>query len=198
MHGDEALAVDVSNHQGSINWSQVSAAGVRYAYLKASEGRGFVDPDFSANWSATSSAGIHRGAYHFFTLCALGTDQANNFLRVARPENGALPPAVDLEILGGCRERPTEDVVEQQLSDFVRVVERAWHQPLVVYARQSWTEQYPAASLSDHQQWRTAFFVRPRSDWAIWQVHYFARVNGISGRVDLDVVRPGRLQVATR
>jgi lysozyme len=42
----------------------------------------------------------------------------------------------------------------------------------------------------ERPRWRTSFFLRPDRDWAVWQVHYFARVDGVHGRVDLDVVRP--------
>ena len=187
----EAYGVDVSNHQGSIDWPSVAHDGVTFAYLKASEGRGYVDASFSSNWTGAAAAGVRRGAYHFFTLCATGREQAANFLRVVPPDATALPPAVDLEILDdGCHERPAVAAVDAELDAFVTAVEQAWGRPLLVYARGSWTGRYPVPQLADRLRWRTSFFVRPHADWAVWQVQYFARVDGISGRVDLDVARP--------
>ena len=72
-------------------------------------------------------------------------------------------------------------------------MERAWGEKLLIYARASWTRVYPPPSGGDRPQWRTSFFVRPSDAWAVWQVHYFAEVDGIAGRTDLDVVRPLRL-----
>lgn len=185
----EAYAVDVSHHQGTIDWSRVPADGITGAYIKATEGRGWVDPQFAANWAASRGAGVRHGAYHFFTLCASGTEQAANFLRTAPPDPEALTPALDLEILDQCSEPLPDQAVAGEVDAFVRLVEEAWQRPVLVYARGSWTQRYPVPQLAGRPQWSTSFFTRPQADWAVWQVHYFARVNGIGGRVDLDVLR---------
>lgn len=67
----------------------VADDGVEFAYMKASEGRGWVDDHFAANWAG-----------------AAGAEQARNFLEVAPPSEDALPPAIDLELSGNCSERP--------------------------------------------------------------------------------------------
>ena len=189
----EVHGIDVSHHQGPIDWRRISADGISTAYIKATEGRGWVDSQFAANWTASRAAGVRRGAYHFFTLCAPGAEQAANFLRTAPPDPEALPPALDLEILNACSDPFPDHAVAGEVDAFVRIVEQAWRQPLLVYARGSWTDRYSVPQLAARPQWRTSFFVRPRADWAVWQVHYFARVDGIEGRVDLDVVRVARL-----
>lgn len=188
----EAHAIDVSNHQGSIDWQAVEAGGISAAMIKATEGDDYLDPRFEENWTQAREAGVRRGAYHFFTLCSSGTDQARNFLKAAPPEDGALAPAVDLELIGSCDQRPSQAEVDAELEDFRRIVEEAWERPLLVYARSSFTSQYPIDELADNPLWVTNFFVRPSADgWTMWQVHYFAKVDGIEGRVDLDVVRIG-------
>ncbi len=193
LRDDESYGIDVSNHQGIIDWSEVAADDVRFAYVKATEGKTFVDPYFAGNWAAARAAGVRTGAYHFFSLCSSGQDQADAFLRTAPPGTAALPPALDLEILGGCADRPSPAAVQTQLATFVDRVERAWGERLLIYARSSWTRAYPVPGGGDRPQWRTSFFVRPDRAWAVWQVHYFAEVGGVSGRVDLDVVRPLQL-----
>lgn len=64
----ERYGVDVSNHQGVIEWERVSADGISFAYIKATEGGDHVDAQFYANWRAAATAGLDRGAYHFFTF----------------------------------------------------------------------------------------------------------------------------------
>src|SRR5690349_93936 len=105
LHPGESYGIDVSNHQGTVDWEDVASDGVSSAYLKATEGDDFVDKRFAENWSGAASAGIARGAYHFFTLCSSGAAQAANFLRVLPTDGQALPPAVDLEY-SGCAQRP--------------------------------------------------------------------------------------------
>lgn len=186
----EVHAIDVSNHQGSIAWPAVESDGIGAAMIKATEGDDYLDPRFEENWSQAREAGVRRGAYHFFTLCSPGAAQARNFLKAAPPEDGALAPAVDLELIGSCDQRPSQTQVDAELEDFRRIVEEAWKRPLLVYARGSFTSQYSIGELADNPQWVTNFFLRPSDDgWGMWQVHYFAKVDGIEGEVDLDVVR---------
>lgn len=120
----ERYGIDVSHHQGPINWNRVARDDVSFAYIKATEGADFVDNQFAANWSEADSAGLLRGAYHFFTLCTAGEKQAENFLRVVPDDRDALPPAVDLELAGNCRARPDRTTVERELTTFRRVGRR--------------------------------------------------------------------------
>jgi lysozyme len=185
----EVHAIDVSNHQGVIDWRAVASDDIAAAMIKATEGNDYVDPRFTANWTDSATAGVRRGAYHFFTLCSPGAEQAENFLAAAPPEPEALAPAIDLELIGACEERPPQHEVDAELEDFRRIVEDAWGRELLVYARGSFTSDYSIGTLADRPQWVTNFFVRPGGEWTMWQVHYFANVAGIDGQVDLDVLR---------
>src|ERR1044071_3304348 len=60
--------IDVSHHQGNIDWKSVKTSGITFAYLKATEGSDFADADFPANWHGSAKPGLVRGAYHFFTF----------------------------------------------------------------------------------------------------------------------------------
>ena len=123
LHDGEAHAIDVSTHQGEIDWQRVSADGIGAAMIKATEGNDYTDPQFETNWAQAAEAGVQRGAYHFFTLCSPGAEQAENFLAAAPPEDAALAPAIDLELIGACEERPAQAVVSEELEDFRQAVE---------------------------------------------------------------------------
>ena len=69
-------------HQGPIDWQRVAGDGIGFVYMKATEGGDWVDATFAPNWAGARAAGLKVGAYHFFTLCRAGADQAANFLRV--------------------------------------------------------------------------------------------------------------------
>ena len=99
--------VDVSHHNGGVDWPRIRAAGYAFAYLKASEGATWRDSTFRRNRAEAERAGLVTGAYHFFTLCRPGLDQARNFAdAIGPPAAVSLPPAVDLELGGNCGERP--------------------------------------------------------------------------------------------
>src|SRR6476660_2447595 len=69
LRAGESIGIDVSHHQGEIDWPRVASDGVRFAYIKASEGGTVPDHRFRENWVEAKKAGLRRGAYHFFTLC---------------------------------------------------------------------------------------------------------------------------------
>jgi lysozyme len=187
----ERYGVDVSAHQGDIDWGAVAGDEIEFAYIKATEGSDFVDERFAENWRAAGAAGLDRGAYHFFTLCTPGVEQAANFLRVAPPDSGAMAPAVDLELAGNCSDRPDREAVARELGAFLAEVEEAWAAEVVLYVGDDWERRYPVREQLDRDLWHFRFLRRPDVDgWRIWQVHGFARVEGIHGSVDLDVMRP--------
>jgi lysozyme len=193
LQAGEMYGIDVSNHQGSIDWNRVAAEGeVSFAYIKATEGNDFLDKRFNVNWAQAEAAGIGRGAYHFFTLCSPGAEQAENFLRVLPTDPDALPPAVDLEF-SGCRKRPDRETVKRELQTFIDAVEARVGQSVVIYSLPSFEKAYPVTGITgiaEKQHWTRRLFRRPVEDaWTLWQASDTARVAGISGPVDLDVRR---------
>ena len=57
--------IDVSHHNGAIDWPAVAGAGIALAFIKATQGVGFVDPTFERNRNAAMAAGILAVPYHF-------------------------------------------------------------------------------------------------------------------------------------
>ena len=142
---------------------------------------------------SADEAGVVRGAYHFFTLCRPGAEQAEHFLRTAPPEASALPPAVDLELVGNCRDRPAPEAVHVELDVFLAAVEAAWGRPAVLYVGEDWEGEYPVLDRSTRPRWLVSFLGRPDPDWTVWQFHWWGRVDGVTGDVDVDVARLGEL-----
>ena len=193
LEAGEVYGVDVSNHQGSIDWRVVAADDVRFAYVKATEGGDFVDKRFEENWRQAGAAGIERGAYHFFTLCRPGEQQARNFLRTTNAvAAGELPPALDLELGGNCRARPTAEQVNAEIDAFVGLVEQETRQEVTLYVLGNWEDRYPLTpAMSARPRWVRRIALRPGGDWTIWQFSGEARVDGVRGPVDLNVMRSG-------
>ncbi len=185
----ETYGIDVSHHQGSIDWRRVAADGITFAYIKATEGGDLVDHRFDANWFGADAAGIPRGAYHFFTLCVPGAVQAQNFLNAVPSDPSALPPAVDLELTGNCAARPSPTRVRAELTDFLDAVESATGRTALLYVRSDFESEYQVIVPMHRPLWVAMFLRRPSGTWHIWQVDSYARVDGIDTRVDLDVSR---------
>lgn len=186
--------IDVSAHQGAIDWGLLRRQGVNFAYIKASEGGDFRDKRFAENWAAAARAGIPRGAYHFFTLCKPGAEQAANFLGAVPLDLVALPPAVDLEFMGNCRSatRMTPPQLIRELRVFLTRVEAQTGKPTVLYLTQEFDEAFGVSAAFDRPLWLRRIILKPdfgARPWSLWQVSNFRRLDGINGRVDWNVAR---------
>ncbi|GAA4519225.1 GH25 family lysozyme [Brachybacterium paraconglomeratum] len=187
---DEVMGIDVSSHQGDIDWAQVAGDGYSFVYVKATEGTGFTDSHFRQNWDGARAAGLTPGAYHYFTLCSPGADQAADFLAAAPPDDSALPPALDLEFDGSCAERPEAADAQSEIDAFTAAVEEAWGRRLLIYSSSEWRTHYQLPVTDNRPDWLFSAARRPvQEDWAVWQLRFDGTVAGISGGVDIDVAR---------
>jgi lysozyme len=191
------LGVDVSHHQGLVDWPAVKKDGVSFAYLKASEGGDHRDGRFQENWRAAREAGLAAGAYHFYTFCRPGAAQADNFLGALRKAPGLeLPPAVDLEFVGNCAKRPTKEELTRELADFTERVRSTTGRAPLFYVTGGYLRAYRETLPAGAAVWIRSVFASPRwtygNDWVFWQFSGRGKVTGIKGPADLDVFRGSR------
>lgn len=184
--------IDVSHHQGRIDWPRVAADDVAFAYLKATEGGDYRDDAFARNWDAARAAGLAVGAYHFFTFCRPGAEQADNVLATVPAAADALPLVVDLEFGGNCGRVPAPADLRGELDAFLARVEPARGRRVVFYVTAEFLDAYGAA-LPPRALWRRSLLREPEplARWVLWQYHNRGRVDGVDGPVDLDVFFAG-------
>jgi lysozyme len=194
-----AQGVDVSHHQGAIDWRALAADDVSFAYIKATEGADHIDTRFADNWDGAAAAGLYRGAYHFFTLCQPGAAQAAHFITVVPLSAGALPPALDLEHMGPCREGPTMSDVIAEADAFMDMVEARYGVRPIIYTTREFHDAHLAA-LSGERFWIRSIGMRPnfrQRDWVIWQHHNRGHKRGVQGPLDLNAFRGDADALAT-
>lgn len=190
LAGDESLGIDVSAHQQEIDWEGVASDGYQFAIIKATEGSGYTDPQFLENWQGAQDAGLVVGAYHYFTLCSPGADQAADFLATVPVDDAFLPPALDLEFDGACDARPDGDSVQAEIDAWVNLVEAAWGRRVTIYSSNEWREHYGLPVADGRADWLYDDLGRPENpEWAIWQMRFDGTVTGIDGPVDIDTAR---------
>jgi lysozyme len=185
--------IDVSHHQGPIEWHRVAQDDVVFAYLKASEGGDFQDSAFDTNWREASAVGIAWGAYHFFSLCKPGTEQAENFLKTIPTGVPMLAPVLDLEFDGNCPRRPPAAEVRAEIAAFVQTVEAATGQSVILYVPEPFYTKYLKEPGPNRRLWARSIWRSPSyaGKWTLWQYHQRGKVDGVSGDVDLNVIAPG-------
>lgn len=191
------LGIDVSHHQGRIDWTRVPQDDVSFAYLKATEGTDFKDDRFLENWRGAKAAGLLVGAYHFFSFCSPGAAQAEHFLATLPSGEPMLPPALDLELGGSCRGMPGRDAVRLEVLAFLQLVEaRTGRKPLLYVTDEAFDSFLQRGDLDSIAGtgpllWCRSLFDEPRLpypvNWTFWQYHARGRVSGIERPVDLNV-----------
>ncbi len=116
------FGIDVSYHQGLIDWPKVRTSGVRFAIIKASEGEGYTDPMFEQNMLSAAEAEIVAGTYHFFLPRYDPLAQARHYVKTLQELGGGkptLPPCVDIETPG-----PGKSAYNQSLKVFLEEIFR--------------------------------------------------------------------------
>lgn len=180
--------IDVSHHQGTIDWAQVAADDVAFAYVKVSEGGDHRDRQFERNIAEANRVGLPVGAYHFFTFCRPAADQARNFVDAVAAATTQLPPMVDLEFHGNCDRRPSPEEMGREVATYLDIVESTLGRAAIYYAPDQFLEVYRDA-LPPRRLWRRSIMQEPeQTDWIIWQYNAAGRVAGIDGDVDLNVL----------
>ena len=185
--------IDVSHHQGAIDWPKVRDSGVVFAFIKASEGADLRDSRFAENWSVSDEAGIVRGPYHFFTFCTDGIPQAENFLAALPDSELSLPPVVDVEFAGNCVNWSTVDRIRAELSAFLKRVERSTSRRPILYLTYDSFHRVADGYFRRYEIWIRNVLWEPSLGqpmaWTFWQYTDAGRISGIEGPVDLNVYR---------
>lgn len=182
--------IDVSHHQGMIDWKVVATSGLQFVYIKASEGKDYKDPEFKGNWAGAQNFGIARGAYHFFLVNAPGKEQAEHFIALVPDDALALPPVVDVELSGANQSVDSVEKFQAELKTYIEIVSAHYHKPVIVYASASFRDKY-LKDMRTGPIWLSDVIFRPGKQTLagcmFWQFSGRGKVPGIDGFVDLDV-----------
>ncbi|NLG24483.1 MAG: hypothetical protein GX558_03950 [Clostridiales bacterium] len=187
--------VDVSSHQGEIDWPTLAGQDLSFAYIKATEGSTFVDPRYSANAAGGRDAGLRVGAYHFFSYDSPGASQAASFVATIDARPGDLPPAVDVEFYGAYEKSPAPaEQAVAQLTALVDALIAQYGVPPVLYATGRAYRLYIEGRFDACPIWIRDVFFAPRlpdgRTWTFWQYADRGRLAGYAGRerfIDLNV-----------
>lgn len=174
----------MSHWQGRVDWRAVEAAGIGFAFLKATEGTTFVDPTFRGHWAALGETRILRGAYHRFRGGSDAAAQAKHFLTVVSLQPGDLPPVLDI----GATDGVSGERVIRGARTWLRIVEERTGVRPIVYTQPAFRRRHLGGALDEYPLWIGEYGVDAPSveRWAIWQHSQEGRVAGIENLVDLN------------
>jgi len=191
--------IDVSHHQGAINWTSVRNASIQFAYIKSTEGTSYKDPRFNANYVAAYNAGVIRGAYHFaLPDRSSGAVQANYLASNGgawSADSRTLPAALDIEHnpYGAMCYGLSQASMRTWVSDFLSTYRARTGRYAVIYTTTSWWTSCTgnwSGPWANHPLWLARWASAPGTlpagapFWSFWQYTSTGAVSGVPGNVD--------------
>jgi lysozyme len=187
----QGVRIDADN--GIIGWGGLTASGVDFAYIEATDGAKAHSPDFATNLAGARADDVRVGAVHRFSLCAMANDQAANFIRVVPRFAGALPAAVRLDFDEDCPIRPTRALVLSELSTFLSQIEAHSGKKAIIMPTVAFENEYGVTGAIDRTIALKRNFFPPdyaAHPWVMWEANDFVRLPGAAGTVHWIVVAP--------
>ena len=192
--GYEIHGIDISHHQGKINWPKLREQGlingspIRFIMIKATEGANKIDENFRDNFYNAREYGFTRGAYHFYSTRSSAKAQAEFFIKNVKLENGDLPPVLDVE------HKPKNQSVEdfcESVQTWLNMVEYHYGVKPIIYTYYKFKMQYLNDDVfNQYPYWIAHYYVEKveyEGEWKFWQHTDAGRLPGIKGDVDFNI-----------
>lgn len=186
------FGIDVSEHNGKIDWKQMKAAGVQFAMIRSSWGHFQVDEQFENNVKGCEEAGVPYGLYHY-SYVANDTqmkEEAAGFLKLCQSCKPSYPCAIDMEDADGWKKQQGVDDAQniQTCAYTCEALENAGYYA-AIYANLDWLQNHINSSKLDGYdkwvaQWASATtYSKP---YGMWQYTSDGTLKGHDGRLDLN------------
>lgn len=190
--GYEVRGIDISAHNGDIDFGKVKRDSIDFVFMKASEGTDFRDKKFVENFDSATYHGIPTGAYHFFRYDKDGVEQAVNLNKALEGRVPTLGVVIDIEDTGN-PEDGIPDVVAKNIAEMIDYLNLCGLR-VMLYTNKDGYNQFLRKEFSGFPLWICSFNQNPiDAEWTFWQYDHTGRVGGIKGDVDLNVYNGSRL-----
>ena len=194
--GTGIMGIDVSKHNGVIDWNAVKNSGVSYVIIRcgyrgSSLGGLIVDPMFHSNIKGATDAGLKVGVY-FFTQAVdrvEAVEEASMVLELIKNYRISYPVFLDVEASGGRADGISRETRTEVCKAFCQTIQNAGY-TAGVYANKTWlTEKFDPGQLGAYKIWLAQYASAPTYNgrYEMWQYKSTGRVSGISGDVDLNL-----------
>ena len=201
------IGIDVSEHNGSINWAAVKKAGVSFAFVRTGYGVSHVDNYFKRNMEGALAQGIPVGIYHFsYALNAAGAKaEAEYVLKLIQPykDKITLPVFYDFEYDTVSYAKKQGVTLDREAFNahtvaFCETIKAAGYTPGTYYNLDYLRRYVDINRVGGYVQWYAQYAsTASAAGWAIWQYSSSYTIPGCSGRFDVNVLGDASLLAGT-
>lgn len=184
----DPFGIDVSHHNGKINWDQVP--DVDFVYIKATEGATYVDPVYQQNINGARARKFRVGAYHYFRTTSSVQKQFENYKKHVMKSDIDLIPMVDVE---ECKKWSATQF-QDSLMRFIQLVKSHYGKAPMIYSVNTFYNKYCAPWFNNFHLIIGRYgnekpFIKGKGTYPIWQKSQTGKLSGIPKEVDIDVFR---------
>ena len=192
--------IDVSSHQGDIDWKKVAADGVEYAVIRAGlrgyeTGKIKLDDKFQQNITGAKENGIRTGVYFFSQAINEEEidEEADFILEAIAPYEITGPVVIDVETTAdgvGRADTLSTELRTDLVVRFCEKIKEAGYRPMIYYNFEAAVLLTDVARLEEYDKWYASYsseFYYPYY-YGMWQYTANGRVDGIEENVDLDMI----------
>lgn len=193
--GGGILGIDVSKHNGTINWTAVKNAGVsfviiRCGYRGSTQGALVEDAMFRRNIEGAQAAGLKVGVYFYSQAVneVEAVQEASMVLSLVKNYKISYPIFIDTEQSGGRADRISRETRTAVCRAFCETIKNGGYTP-GIYSSKSWfMNNLNVSSLSSYKIWLAQYATKPTytGRYDLWQSTDKGRISGISTNVDLN------------
>lgn len=187
----EFRGIDVSKWQGNIDWKRVKASGVDFAILRVGYGSSPSQKDgtFEDNYKNAKAVGMPVGAYHYsYAKDVAGAQrEAQTFLEWVKGKQFEYPVVFDIE--ENVVYNMGKNTVSEIIKAFCSIVESAGYY-VCVYTNKNWLDNVVSDEVKGkYDTWLAQWTSAPSysGPFGMWQYSSSGTVDGISGRVDMNI-----------
>lgn len=202
MSGDQVIShkgIDVSRHQGNIDWAKVAQDGVEFAFIRVAYrgyGTGKMEEDsyFDQNVQGAQAAGIKTGVYIYSQAITEEEvlEEANLVLQKVAPYQLECPIVFDVELVSGANGRMNNITPEERTNLallFCQTIEAAGYKPMIYHNTEMGALKIDVSALEDYDKWFASYSetLYYPYEYKVWQYTPHGKVAGISSEVDLNI-----------
>ena len=195
--GSGTMGIDVSRHNGNIDWNAVKNSGVsfviiRCGYRGSATGVLVEDEKFRSNIKGAKAAGLKVGVYFFCQAVneVEAVEEASMAVSLVSGYGLDMPIFLDVESAGGRGDQISRDTRTAVCRAFCQTVQNSGYSA-GIYANKTWfNEKINTSSLTSYKIWLAQYAASPTyttTRYDMWQYSSKGRISGISGDVDLDI-----------
>ncbi len=183
------VGIDISSHNGDIDFYRVKKGDYSFVIIKASEGEDVLDSLFATNYNRAKANGLKVGAYHYFRKNTDGINQAKNFVEAVGWRKLDLPMVIDIE--DEINDNVGDDIALKNLNAMIDNLQSRGYKVMIYTNGNGYKKYVKDRQMANVINLWICSFKKPDDishiPHQLQQYSHHGRVDGINGDVDLDV-----------